>query len=60
MNNQVFEALFKQSKFNAKEKEQFLKELEGQLKLDNHDIALEEKMQAIAVCFDKSINSIFT
>ena len=41
------EQLFKQSKFSAKEKEVFLGELEQQLKMDNHDISLEEKMHAI-------------
>ena len=50
----------KQSKFNAKEKEQYLKDIEAQLKIDNHDIALEEKMQTIQVCFEKNVNSIFT
>ena len=28
--------------------------------MDNHDIALEEKMSVIKVCFEKNINSIFT
>ena len=37
-----------------------MKELDSQLKMDNHDIALEEKMQVVKVCFDKTINSIFT
>ena len=56
----MLDALFKQSKFNAKEKESYLKAVEQQLKMDNHDIALEEKMQVVKVCFDKNINSIFT
>ncbi len=59
MNNPVLEQLFKQSKFSAKDKETFLKDLEGQLKMDNHDIALEEKLHIISVCFDKTVNSIF-
>ena len=58
-NHPVLEQLFKQSKFAQKEKDAYLKEVEQQLKNDNHDIALEEKMQAVAVCFDRTVHSTF-
>lgn len=28
------------------------------MKFDNHDIALEEKMEIISTCFDKNIHSV--
>lgn len=58
-NYPVLAQLFKQSKFNLHDKEFYLKDLEKQLAIDNHDIALEEKMQAVQVCFEKNVNSIF-
>ena len=58
-NNPVLEHLFKQSKFTAKDKEDFFRDLEQQLKIDNHDISLEEKMHTISVCFGKTVQSIF-
>lgn len=27
--------------------------------MDNHDLAVEEKLHIIGVCFDKTVNSIF-
>ena len=57
--NPILEQLFKQSKFSQKEKDAYLKELDAQLKMDNHDISLEEKMQAVNLCFEKNVNSIF-
>jgi len=32
--------------------------LDAQLKSDNHDLAVEEKLQIITYCFDKSVNSV--
>jgi hypothetical protein len=32
--------------------------LNTQLKHDNHDIALDEKLEMITTCFEKNINSV--
>ncbi|CDW77980.1 UNKNOWN [Stylonychia lemnae] len=56
--NNTLEYLFKQSKFNDKEKEAFKANLEQRLSLDNHDLALEEKMNIVMTCFEKNVNSV--
>eukprot|EP00347_Sterkiella_histriomuscorum_P022904 403336719 len=58
MNSEILEQLFKQSKFNAAEKLAFTQNLEQRLKIDNHDQALEEKMNIVMTCFDKTVNSV--
>jgi len=54
----TFEHLFAQSKFTPEQKADFLKELNTQLRFDNHDIALEERLEIITTCFDKNVGSI--
>ena len=39
-------------------KEKFLDDLDAKLKQDNHDIALDERMEIISTCFNKNINSV--
>jgi hypothetical protein len=34
--------------------------LNAQLKADNHDISLDEKLDIITTCFDKNVNSVIT
>ncbi len=52
------EQVFKQSKFNVKEKEFFMNGLESQLKQDNHDLSVQEKLQIVTTCFDRQVNSV--
>ena len=37
-------------------KEKILDDLDAKLKQDNHDIALDERMEIISTCFNKNIN----
>ena len=50
--------LFEQSKMDNKTKEKFLDDLDAKLQQDNHDIALDERMEIITTCFNKNINSV--
>lgn len=52
--------LMQKSKFNEKEKGDFLDALNAQLKVDNHDISLDEKLDIITTCFDKNVQSVIT
>ena len=52
--------LLKNSKFTEAEKGDFLDALNVQLKVDNHDISLDEKLEMITTCFDKNVNSVVT
>ena len=39
-------------------KEKFLDDLDAKLKQDNHDIALDERLEIISTCFNKNVNSV--
>ena len=56
--NTTLNSLFTSSGFSAKQKEDFLSSLDAQLQSDNHDLALEEKMEIIGTCFKRNINSV--
>ena len=43
---------------DKKTKEKFLDDLDAKLQQDNHDIALDERMEIITTCFNKNINSV--
>ena len=43
---------------DSKTKEKFLDDLDAKLKQDNHDIAVDERMEIIATCFNKNVNSV--
>ena len=55
---QTLDELFQQSKMDKKTKEKFLDDLDAKLQQDNHDIALDERMEIITTCFNKNINSV--
>ena len=40
------------------DQEKFLNDLETQLRVDNHDIGVDERLEIIATCFDKNISSV--
>lgn len=52
------EHLFAQSKFTQEQKTDFLKALNTQLKYDNHDIALDERLEIVTTCFEKNVGSV--
>lgn len=52
------EHLFKQCDFTADQRRDFLVALNTQLKHDNHDNALDEKMEIITYCFEKNVGSV--
>lgn len=58
MDAKTLDFLLQNSGFNAQESKDFKTTLDAQLKFDNHDIALEEKMEVITTCFDKNIHSV--
>ena len=39
-------------------KQKFLDDLDAQLSRDNHDIALDERLEIISTCFNKCIKSV--
>jgi hypothetical protein len=43
---------------DSKTKEKFLDDLDAKLKQDNHDIAVDERMEIIATCFNKNVHSV--
>ena len=58
MDTKSIDFLLKNSNFNTEETSDFKKHLEAQPKFDNHDLALEEKLEIITTCFDKNIHSV--
>jgi hypothetical protein len=58
MDAKTVDFLLQNSGFNDQESKDFKTTLDAQLKFDNHDIALEEKMEIITTCFDKNIHSV--
>jgi len=58
MDTKTLDFLLKNSKFNGDERKDFIKTLDTQLKMDNHDLALDEKLEIITTCFDKQIHSV--
>ena len=50
--------LFERSKFSETQREDYLKTLNAQLQHDNHDLALDEKLEIITTCFDRCVNSV--
>ena len=43
---------------NKEDQEKFLESLNRQLKVDNHDFALDERLEIVTTCFDKTIGSV--
>ena len=43
---------------SKEQKDKFMTDLERQLTIDNHDIGLEERMDIVSFCFDKTIASV--
>ena len=54
--SRTLEELMKQS--NISNRDNFLDSLNDQLRDDNHDISLDERLEIISTCFDKNINSV--
>ena len=58
LNGETIDQLMGQSNLDAPQKEKFLKDLEKQLSIDNHDISVDERMEIIETCFGKCITSV--
>ena len=58
LGQKTLDELFSQSKMDSKTKEKFLDDLDAKLKQDNHDIAVDERMEIIATCFNKNVHSV--
>ena len=43
---------------NKADQEQFYRDLENQLRIDNHDFGVDERLEIISTCFDKCITSV--
>ena len=40
------------------QKDLYIKTLNAQLRADNHDLALDERLEIINTCFTKTVNSV--
>ena len=40
------------------QKDKFVSDLEMQLRIDSHDIAVDERLEIMNTCFDKSVSSV--
>lgn len=54
----TFEHLFTQNGFDPSQRKDFLTAVNTQLKYDNHDNALDERLEIIMTCFEKNISSV--
>ena len=50
--------LISQSGMAGKDREVFLDDLDRRLRLDNHDLSTDERLEIITTCFGKTVNSV--
>ena len=58
LGTETLEQLFKQSGMDKQTKQKFLDDLDAQLSRDNHDMALDERLEIISTCFNKCIKLV--
>ena len=58
LGTETLEQLFKQSNMDKQTKQKFLDDLDAQLSRDNHDMALDERLEIVSTCFNKCIKSV--
>ena len=54
----TFEKLIQQSKMTPDQAAQFKQDLNQQLDFDNHDLAVQERMDIISTCYQNNVNSV--
>ena len=52
LGTETLEQLFKQSNMDKQTKQKFLDDLDAQLRRDNHDMALDERLEIVSTCFN--------
>ena len=58
LNGESLEQLIQQSGMSKDEEQKFLNNLELQLRIDNHDMAIDDRLEIISTCFDKAISTV--
>ena len=54
----TFDKLIQQSKVTPDQAAQFKQDLNQQLDFDNHDLAVQERMDIISTCYQNNVNSV--
>ena len=54
----TFDKLIEQSNLSPDEATQFKRDLDQQLDFDNHDLAVQERMEIVSTCYQKNVNSV--
>lgn len=58
LNGESIDQLLDQSSLDQKEKDKFLNDLEKQLQVDNHDYSVQDRLEMIDTCFNKTVASV--
>ena len=58
LNGESLDQLLEQTKLSQAQKDKFLLDLETQLRIDNHDFGVAERLEIVSTCFDKTISTV--
>lgn len=58
LNGETIDQLLAQSSMSKDQSEKFFKDLDNQLTIDNHDMAVDERLEIISTCFGHTIGSV--